>query len=167
MTRTRWTRGVGLLLAGGFVVFAIGGCGGGGDFKDKPRPAIPIQLSSVVTDKAVSVEPSKVGAGPVTIVVSNQSTRSHTVTLQGGPHNTVEQVGPINHAFPHFGLAAGLMYLPAKFKIRFLEPISLDGYEPADAEDLELVQSLAEDVRERIQTQVDELISSRTSVWFG
>ena len=96
MTRTRWTRGVGLLLAGGFVVFAIGGCGSGGDFKDKPRPAIPIQLSSVVTDKAVSVEPSKVGAGPVTIVVSNQSTRSHTVTLQGGPHNTVEQVGPIN-----------------------------------------------------------------------
>ena len=32
---------------------------------------------------------------------------------------------PINHAFPHFGLAAGLMYLPAKFKIRFLEPIHL------------------------------------------
>ena len=96
MTRTRWTRSVGLLLAGGFVVFAIGGCGGGGDFKDKPRPAIPLQLSGVVTDKAVSVEPSKVGAGPMTIVVSNQSTRSHTVTLQGGPHNTVEQVGPIN-----------------------------------------------------------------------
>ena len=74
---------------------------------------------------------------------------------------------PINHAFPHFGLAAGLMYLPAKFKIRFLEPISLDGCSPDDADDLELVQSLAEDVRERIQTQVDGLISSRTSVWFG
>ena len=74
---------------------------------------------------------------------------------------------PINHAFPHFGLAAGLMYLPAKFKIRFLDPISLDGYGPGDAEDLELVQSLAEDVRERIQTEVDHLISSRTSVWFG
>jgi 1-acyl-sn-glycerol-3-phosphate acyltransferase len=74
---------------------------------------------------------------------------------------------PINHAFPHFGLAAGLMYLPAKFKIRFLEPISLDGYGPGDAEDLELVQSLGEHVRERIQAEVDDLISSRTSVWFG
>jgi hypothetical protein len=74
---------------------------------------------------------------------------------------------PINHAFPHFGLAAGMMYLPAKFKIRFLEPVSLDGYGPGDADDLELVQFLAEDVRERIQTQVDTLISSRTSVWFG
>jgi 1-acyl-sn-glycerol-3-phosphate acyltransferase len=74
---------------------------------------------------------------------------------------------PINHAFPHFGLAAGMMYLPAKFKIRFLEPVSLDRYGPDDADDLELVQSLAEEVRERIQTQVDALISSRTSVWFG
>jgi 1-acyl-sn-glycerol-3-phosphate acyltransferase len=74
---------------------------------------------------------------------------------------------PINHAFPHFGLAAGLMYLPAKFKIRFLEPIALEGRGPADADDLELVQKLAEEVRERIQDSVDELISSRTSVWFG
>jgi 1-acyl-sn-glycerol-3-phosphate acyltransferase len=74
---------------------------------------------------------------------------------------------PINHAFPHLGLAAGLMYLPAKFKIRFLEPISYDQYGPDDADDIELVQSLAEDVRERIQREVDRLVSERTSVWFG
>ena len=74
---------------------------------------------------------------------------------------------PLNHAFPHFGLAAGLMYLPAKFKIRFLEPISFDQYGPADADDLELVQRLAEEVRERIQSEVDQLISERESVWFG
>jgi 1-acyl-sn-glycerol-3-phosphate acyltransferase len=74
---------------------------------------------------------------------------------------------PVNHAFPHFGLAAGMMYLPAKFKIRFLEPISFDGYGPADADDLELVQRLAEGVRERIQGEVDRLIAERKSVWFG
>jgi 1-acyl-sn-glycerol-3-phosphate acyltransferase len=74
---------------------------------------------------------------------------------------------PINHAFPHLGLAAGLMYLPAKFKIRFLKPIELTGFSGADAEDLELVQSMAEDVRERIQSAIDGLISARTSVWLG
>jgi 1-acyl-sn-glycerol-3-phosphate acyltransferase len=74
---------------------------------------------------------------------------------------------PVNHAFPHFGLAAGMLYLPSKFKIRFLEPISLDDYGPNDAEDLELVQRLAEDVRERIQGEVDRLISERKSIWFG
>lgn len=74
---------------------------------------------------------------------------------------------PVNHAFPHFGLAAGLMYLPAKFKIRFLEPVTLDGYGPDDAEDVALVQTIAEDVRARIQREVDRLVASRTSVWFG
>ena len=37
---------------------------------------------------------------------------------------------PVNHAFPHFGLAAALMYLPAKFKIRFLEPVDLSALRP-------------------------------------
>jgi 1-acyl-sn-glycerol-3-phosphate acyltransferase len=74
---------------------------------------------------------------------------------------------PVNHAFPHFGLAAGLMYLPAKFKIRFMEPISFEGYGPSDADDLELVQRLGEQVRERIQAEVDRLVSERKSVWFG
>ena len=74
---------------------------------------------------------------------------------------------PFNHAFPHFGLAAGLMYLPAKFKIRFLEPVHLDRYGPEDAEDLALVGALAEDIRVRIQKEVDRLVASRASVWFG
>ena len=74
---------------------------------------------------------------------------------------------PINHAFPHFGLAAAAMYLPAKFKIRFLEPVDLSRYGPEDAEDVGLVQSLAEDIRGRIQTELDRLVSSRKSVWFG
>ncbi|HKF80278.1 MAG TPA: lysophospholipid acyltransferase family protein [Thermoleophilaceae bacterium] len=74
---------------------------------------------------------------------------------------------PINHAFPHFGLAAALMYLPAKFKIRFLEPLDLSGYGPDDADDLALVQTLAEDVRGRIQRALDRLLARRASVWFG
>ena len=74
---------------------------------------------------------------------------------------------PINHAFPHFGLAAALMYLPAKFKIRFLEPIDLSGYGPEDADDVGLVQSIAEDVRGRIQAELERLLESRKSVWLG
>src|SRR5207248_10574552 len=60
---------------------------------------------------------------------------------------------PINHAFPQFRLAAGLMYLPAKFKIRFLEPINLSAYGPEHTEDLGLVQSISRDLRERIQSE--------------
>jgi 1-acyl-sn-glycerol-3-phosphate acyltransferase len=74
---------------------------------------------------------------------------------------------PINHAFPHFGLAAALMYMPAKFKIRFLEPVHLDDYASDDADDMALVGSIADDIRGRIQAELDEMLASRKSVWFG
>jgi 1-acyl-sn-glycerol-3-phosphate acyltransferase len=74
---------------------------------------------------------------------------------------------PINHAFPHFGLAAAAMYLPAKFRIRFLEPIDLSRYSPEDADDIALVGRLSERIRLRIQEELDDLLLARKSVWFG
>jgi 1-acyl-sn-glycerol-3-phosphate acyltransferase len=74
---------------------------------------------------------------------------------------------PVNHAFPQFGLAAALMYLPAKFKIRFLDPVDLSRYGPEDADDLALVQRLSERIRTRIQEELDDLLLARRSVWFG
>ncbi len=74
---------------------------------------------------------------------------------------------PLNHAFPQFGPAAGLMYLPAKFKIRFLEPVDMSEYEPDIAEDAGAIQAIAEDIRARIQLQLDEMLKARNSVWFG
>jgi len=59
------------------------------------------------------------------------------------------------------------MYLPAKFKIRFLEPIDLSGHGEEDAEDVALVQNIAEEIRGRIQAELDSLLAARTSVWFG
>jgi 1-acyl-sn-glycerol-3-phosphate acyltransferase len=74
---------------------------------------------------------------------------------------------PFNHAFPHFGPLAAAMYLPAKFKIRFLDPIPMDEY-PADAvDDAGLVQSIAEEIRGRIQSELDDLLAERGSVWLG
>jgi 1-acyl-sn-glycerol-3-phosphate acyltransferase len=74
---------------------------------------------------------------------------------------------PVNHAFPHFGLAAGLMYLPAKFKIRFLEPIDMSEYEPDTADDSGTIQAIAEEVRARIQMQLERMLDRRKSVWLG
>jgi 1-acyl-sn-glycerol-3-phosphate acyltransferase len=74
---------------------------------------------------------------------------------------------PVNHAFPQFGLAAALMYLPAKFRIRFLEPVDLCRYGPDDADDVALVQRLSERIRTRIQEELDDLLLARRSVWFG
>jgi 1-acyl-sn-glycerol-3-phosphate acyltransferase len=74
---------------------------------------------------------------------------------------------PVNHAFPQLGLAAAFMYLPAKFKIRFLPPVDLSAHLPEDADDLALVHGLAEEVRAHIQRELGQLLVDRRSVWFG
>jgi 1-acyl-sn-glycerol-3-phosphate acyltransferase len=74
---------------------------------------------------------------------------------------------PLNHAFPHFGLAAGAMYLPAKFRIRFLEPFDLSGYPPETVDDAAEVQSISERIRGQIQSELDSMLAQRKSVWLG
>jgi hypothetical protein len=74
---------------------------------------------------------------------------------------------PITPTFPHFGLLASAMYLPAKFKIRFLPPVRTDdlGEDPWD--DQGLVQTVAQDVRTLIQEELLDMLGKRQSVWFG
>jgi 1-acyl-sn-glycerol-3-phosphate acyltransferase len=72
---------------------------------------------------------------------------------------------PITPTFPHLGVLGMLGYLPAKFKLRFLEPIRFDGDE-MDA-DKALVQTVAHEVRARIQENLWDMLAKRKSVWFG
>jgi 1-acyl-sn-glycerol-3-phosphate acyltransferase len=72
---------------------------------------------------------------------------------------------PITPTFPHFGLLGMLGYLPAKFKLRFLEPIRFD--EEGLDEDKALVQTVAHEVRARIQEGLWDMLRTRKSVWFG
>jgi 1-acyl-sn-glycerol-3-phosphate acyltransferase len=72
---------------------------------------------------------------------------------------------PITPTFPHFGLLGMLGYLPAKFKLRFLEPIHFE--EQGMHEDKALVQTVAHEVRARIQEGLWDMLAKRKSVWFG
>ena len=93
MTRVGRNRAA-ALLAGALSLLVISGCGDDDDFENEPRPPVPVQLSGVITDSEVSVEPAKIGAGPIVLIVSNQTEESHTVTLEGP--SGAETVGPIN-----------------------------------------------------------------------
>jgi 1-acyl-sn-glycerol-3-phosphate acyltransferase len=75
---------------------------------------------------------------------------------------------PITPTFPWLGPLGMLAYLPAKFKLRFLEPIDtveLGGGEAA--QDKALVQTVAQEIRARIQENLHEMVGKRKSVWFG
>ena len=66
------------------VASALAGCGGddGGDYANKPRPAPPINVTAAISSKEISMSPKQFGAGPVVIIVSNQTGADQTVTLE-------------------------------------------------------------------------------------
>jgi hypothetical protein len=80
---------VALLAAGG----ALAGCGED-DFAGAPRPPLPVELTGVIQDDEITVSPSKVGAGPIVITISNQTKAARTITLEGG--SIRERVGPVS-----------------------------------------------------------------------
>ena len=74
---------------------------------------------------------------------------------------------PITPTFPHFGLLGMLGYLPAKFRIRFLEPIPTDQWGEEPWQDKGLVQTVADEIRGRIQEELIDMVAHRRSVWLG
>jgi len=66
-----------------------------------------------------------------------------------------------------FGPLGGLLYFPAKFKLRVLDPIHFDV--PADQERYSKSQVMdeADRIRVRIQDALYDMLKTRTSVWFG
>jgi 1-acyl-sn-glycerol-3-phosphate acyltransferase len=75
---------------------------------------------------------------------------------------------PLTPTFPWLGPLGMLGYLPAKFKLRFLEPIDtveLGG--PEAVHDKALVQTVSQEIRARIQENLDQMLAKRKSVWFG
>jgi len=79
---------MGLAIAAAIVA----GCGDE-DFKNEARAPIREALTGVIQDDKVSVSPSRLGAGPVEITISNQADSDHTVTLEG--ESIVERQGPV------------------------------------------------------------------------
>jgi hypothetical protein len=70
----------------------VAGCGGE-DFKNEPRAPIREALTGVIQADAVTVSPSKLGAGPVEITISNQTEAKHSITLEG--KSVVERGGQV------------------------------------------------------------------------
>jgi hypothetical protein len=73
------------------------GCGNTTRYANKPRPALPVNLTVYISDSRVSVSPSTVGAGPVVFEVTNQSTRAESISVSPkGGGGSLASTGPIN-----------------------------------------------------------------------
>jgi hypothetical protein len=97
-TRKTGTPRLAAVLIAGAVAVPVAGCGED-DFENRPRPAVPVELTGVIQEDKVTVSPSKVGAGPILITISNQTDAAHSITLEGeSVRETVPPVNPLDTA---------------------------------------------------------------------
>jgi hypothetical protein len=67
-----------------------------------------------------------------------------------------------------FGPLLGLVaYLPAKFKLRVLEPVHLDVEPDQERYSRSRVMDEAEAIRVRLQETLYDMLRTRKSIWFG
>jgi hypothetical protein len=93
---------LGALSAMALVVVG-GGCGSDGNgYDNASRPPASVSISIAISGARIGVSPARVGAGPVVLLISNQSNRSRDVTLtapDGSDGSCVDDdasSGPIN-----------------------------------------------------------------------
>ena len=90
-TRRLRAGALGMLATASLV---LGACGED-DFPNEPRPASPIELTAAIDENSVSVSPGEgLGAGIVTITISNQTAEPTRLTLEGPTSATSNEIPP-------------------------------------------------------------------------
>ena len=90
-----------------FAVCALGAaallsaCGEEDDYENRPRPPTPIVVSASISTERISVSPRDFGAGPITLIVTNQTEAPQELTLEtneigGGEPGIQQETGPIS-----------------------------------------------------------------------
>src|SRR4051812_22345208 len=102
MTRTH-TRAGGIRRTVVMVVLAAAAtaCGVDGDYANAPRPPAPITVTAAITDARVDVSPRSFGAGPVVLVIANETDHSQEVLLEtsevaSGRPGIRQRTSPVN-----------------------------------------------------------------------
>jgi hypothetical protein len=76
----------------------VSGCGSDTSYRNEPRPPSPIVVTASINKNAVAVSPKHFGAGPITLIVTNQTGASQqlTVEINNGQAGFKGRTGPIN-----------------------------------------------------------------------
>jgi hypothetical protein len=93
LTRSILRARCGLALVAALAAIAVSGCGGDDEARSEQRPPVAVNLSVQIGTERVTVSPDGVGAGPVTLLVANQSGASQILTVDGP--RLRRAVGPI------------------------------------------------------------------------
>jgi hypothetical protein len=105
------TRTLGQLAITALIVSACGSAGG--KSASLSRPPNPINLTVYVNDSKVSVSPAKVGAGPITFIVTNQASHAEALAISMDG-STLASTAPIN---PQGTTQVSVDFKPGKYTI--------------------------------------------------
>jgi hypothetical protein len=73
-------------MAATLAVMVLSGCAGSSHDADDARPPTPIVLTASISDQRISVSPRSFAAGPISLIVTNQTSAARRVTLEStGP----------------------------------------------------------------------------------
>jgi len=80
------------------TALALSGCGDGADYANDPRPPTAINVTAAITDDGVSISPRSFGAGPVVVLIANETAKAQTVTIEsaGDAPGIRQRTTPIN-----------------------------------------------------------------------
>jgi hypothetical protein len=84
------------------VAMLVVGCGGGSSYKNNPRPPAPLNITASVSNTGIAVSPTSFGAGPIVLIVTNQTAASQEITFESnelgaskpGVTQTTEPINP-------------------------------------------------------------------------
>ena len=88
-----WRRAGAITLAAMALALVAGGCGGDDEARSEQRPPVPINVSVLIGAERLTASPDKFGAGPVTVLIANQSGAAQSITIDGPQLR--RSVGPI------------------------------------------------------------------------
>lgn len=91
--RAAWTAVAALGLLG-----PVAACGDRGPDRDADRPPAPIVLTATITKQQITVSPRSFGAGPVSLVIANETEAAQQVTFEsaGSEKGFRSRTAPIN-----------------------------------------------------------------------
>jgi hypothetical protein len=83
-------------VAAGAIV--LSSCGASDDYTNCLRPPVPVNVSAAITKRSVSLSPKMLGAGPIVLLVTNQSDASQVATLKAEDLESPGQANPEENA---------------------------------------------------------------------
>jgi hypothetical protein len=105
------------------IALTVTACGSaGGQSPSVSRPPNPVNLTVYVNDSRVSVSPARVGAGPITFIVTNQASQAVSLAISRGG-STLASTAPIN---PQGTTQVSVNFRPGKYTIATGNPARND-----------------------------------------